>query len=208
MKRFSLLLLCLIALAPGCRRDDAQNTPEAHAFSAQEQDKVRLDEISTQMWDAMDISSRDELPAYLKDHFRRERNGLLSSTFVLDSEDGEVARVTLGLSGLKLSIDALLMGSLILSGTIRPGAIPRGEEPLSQRLIEALDQGTDVSITENGRRLGKLGFEAIHEWGAGEDHWRIDPVIRFDDGTAYSVSGLLLIEPLLELFMKDEGASS
>ena len=207
MKRFGILLCLCLALGAGCRRQAAE--PEEHPLSEEEQTKTRLDEVSTQMWEAMGLQSRDDLMPYLREHLRYERDGRIGPTLVLDSDAGEVIRVTLGLSGLKLSLDAIMMnGSVVLTGTIRLSAIPRGDEPLSQRLIEALDAGTDVTVLEMGKAVGKLGFEAVHEWGAGEDHWEAVPVIRFPDGTSYSVSGLLLIRPLLELYLQNEVSSS
>ena len=199
--RLILLFLGMLLLPFSCKKAEA--VVEEHPFTETEQEKNSLDEVSTQVWESLGLEEGAEILPFLREHTRLIPSLSGLTIAVLSAEDEEVMRMKFGLGLGRIRLSGSMLDRVELNGTVGLDNFQRGEEPFSQRIIQAMDAGTDVAVHLDGKEIGRLGFEAIHENEAGKDSWTPVPVIRFKDGTSYSVSGLLLVAPLIEFFLRN-----
>ena len=196
-----VFLLSVLLLPLACGRPEP--VVEEHPFTPSEQEKVQLDEVSAQLWESVGLEEGAEVLPFLREHTRLIPSLSGLTIAVLSKEGEEVMRMKFGLGLGRIRLSGSMLDRVELEGSVGLHDFQRGDEPFSQRLIMAMDAGTDVAVRLDGKAIGRLGFEAIHENEAGRDDWTPVPVVRFPDGTSYSVSGLLLVAPLIEFFLKN-----
>ena len=224
MKRWIwALFLCLGLLA--CTKNPAAAPP--HEYTDVELAKFQLDSLVYHILDASGAPSLDRLPAYLRSHgkltFRLDGtlHYILSGTGTQPVVELQI-RPDLG----KFRVDAAFPGEMELTGYVQPEAA--GDKLLKQitnllpsdlsspmeielslkdtrtkERVEAMDAACNLTLYHQGRAMADFGFEPIHENQAGEDEWLADPVFRFSDGTSYSLSSILLVEPLMDLYLNE-----
>lgn len=231
MKKVAYILVCLLMLA-ACRKEPAELVPE-HALTAQEQHKQELDQMVTRLVEASGVSERNDfLPWLLRNaHLDLTPSGTL--TLTLQAKGSNLFSLTLEpvLNGLTLrhyQVKGYCLGDYRLAGSIERIDVSSVGGSLAQDLLEdllrdrtlsgidwedddtalaviaALDDAVDVKLYHDSVLLASLGVEPYLL--EGDDSSRILPILvfRFDDGTSYALSSLLLVDPLLSLFFQND----
>lgn len=207
--RKPLVILLVCSLLASCVGREATPQAQEHPYSQSELQKLTLDEVSSEFWESLGLENASDIKSYLQDHVRIVPwPG--KTALILVSDDGrEVARGRVSLVDGKPCIDVSILDRVAFSGTLGVSLDMDYEDTVfSEMMIIAIDEGTDVTVTLDGKPIGKLGFEAVHENQAGQDYWRPDAVLRFEDGSSYSLSGLLLVGPMIDYFLKNAGNPS
>ena len=176
-KRFiPVLLACL--LAAGCDKEP-EAEPVLHEFTEEELRKKAVDDAFTVFFQYLDLESA-------QDPWRE----VVTHSHVAVPEPG-VLRYTYVRGDLTL-IDMDVRLNQFTASLYRDIRI-EGEYP-----------GEDPPIVYIGdERVATLGFVWYEYRDSGETHRELVPVFRFDDGTSYAISGVLLVEPLIEFLLKN-----
>ena len=206
--RLHFLIITALALA-ACSGEPPAAPPE-HELTHEEQAKARLDESMEAAWNAAGLESLADIVSYTAKNAHIKRRGT-TVTGTLDSPEGTIFEMnaTLSVAPSSIVFEGFLPEEITFSGTVGRDAA-RAALDTSVPVIERaanLDAVLDVTIYDRGVKLCRLGAEPYHYFEAGEDRWTIIPVLRFDDGTSYGLVSLLLVQPVVELILKDETLS-
>lgn len=199
MKHTWLILLLPLALLSACAQTPVP-TQEDHPFSQEEQVKRHLDETFAAFCQAIPpFASQEEARAFILNNswILPGRNGIIRYWLQTPGSFSEtLLDIRLDVSGLPGSagLEASLLGGLKMAGTVYPGSITADPHDWESAMdIHVYDQGVDVAT---------LGVEVLEYREAGVEALRPVVVFRFPDGTSYSVTSLLLIEPLIDFLLK------
>jgi len=197
----SMFAVALLAFSCSQAPDDE---PAVHELTQTEKAKARLDDSSTAMWEASGLSSLADIPGYLVRYGKVEKDGNLV-TGSLGSPKGEVFSMKaefVTLEGL-VKVEGSMPEGISFSGSISLFALPYvldpDLDPFSK--AKALDEAADITVFDSGEPLCRAGVEPYHFFEAGEDTWILVPVLRFDDGTSYVATTLLMVQPFVELIL-------
>ena len=200
MKHTWLIFLLPLALLLSACEQTPVPPQEEHPFSQEEQVKKHLDEAFAEFCQAIPaFESQEEARAFILNNswILPGRNGTIRywlqtpgsfSTILLD--------IRLDITGLpgSAALEASLLGGLKMAGTVYPGRITTNPHNWESAMdIHIYDQGMDVAT---------LGVEVLEYKEAGVEALRPVVVFRFPDGTSYSITSLLLIEPLIDFLLK------
>lgn len=210
-----LLLMCAAVLSFGCSRKTVYSISEG-PLSEMEERKSRLDSVigdimepfglsgDEKVEDLTKILTRDGSVALRSDGsvvYTLVRRGQVIFTVKLSVGNlccGEVNLTVLTCSDLwmdgKVKISPLMCGLGCLAG--------EGESFISG--VSKFDSAMDVDVYTGDDKIAKLGLEPLHITGAGEDRWDVMLVLRFEDGTTYDITSLLLVSSMLDYFLSEE----
>ena len=191
--------MLLLVLLSSCVKTSVPQQQE-HPYSQDEQVKKHLDDAFTAFCQALPtIESRDEAT-----------NFILNNSWVLPGRNGTIRywlqtpgsfsttllEIRLDITGLpgKASLEASLLGGLKMAGIVYPGRITSDPHDWESAM--------DIDVYDQGMAVAKLGVEVLEYKEAGVEALRPVVVFRFPDGTSYSVTSLLLIEPLIDFLLK------
>lgn len=164
----------------------AQEELPVHELTPEEQEKQHLDQSFANFVALLDL---DKISSDPRDYILRHSDvslGRDGSVIYRFTEKG-ITLITLQFrrgNGL-WKVEGRLYGGLGIQGVIDPVLTPDWEKWEEKSLIYVYD---------NGVRVARLGLETYE--GAPL------PVLRFPDGTSYSLTSLLIVEPLVEFLLE------
>jgi len=176
-KRFiPVLLACL--LAAGCDKEP-EAEPVLHEFAAEELQKKKVDDAFTVFFQYLDLESAPDpwREVATHSHVAVPEQGVLRYTYV---------RGDLTLIDMDVRLNRFT-ASLYRDIRIE-GEYPSEEAPV---------------VYIGGERVATLGFVWYEYRDSGETRRELVPVFCFDDGTSYAVSGVLLVQPLIDFLLKN-----
>ena len=186
LKRIGISLLSLLVIA-ACSKKQVEEEPQ-HELTEQEQKKQHLEESFSTFASMLKL----EETADVKEYFVRHSVvsiGLDRSLIYDLRQDGQ------SLLWLKFRhveqdywlVDGDLYGGLEVHGNLQPVAMMT-DGPAKW------DQYWDIHVFDRGEDVATLGLE-VYDLG-------YIPVFRFPDGTSYSITTVLLIEPLIHFLLE------
>ena len=195
---WSIFLLPLVLLSACVQAPVPEK--EEHPYTQEEQVKKHLDDAFTEFCQALPaIETRDQAVDFI-----------LNNSWVLPGRNGTIRywlqspgsfsttllEIKVDVTGLPESaaLEASLLGGLKMAGTVYPGRIT--QDP------HVWESAMDIDVYDQGMAVAKLGVEVLEYKEAGVEALRPVVVFRFPDGTSYSVTSLLLVEPLIEFLLK------
>lgn len=205
MKHHLFSLCIVLALLPACRRTlspETEPAEEQHPFSEAEQVKKHLDEAFAEFYQAVPVfETTDEATAFLLSHSAVLPLGKGTYYYWLVQQNAETGQrevlveMTFKVTGLpqKLYLDTSLLGGLQLRGNVL--LLEFTQDPATW------DKALDIDLLDGGKAVARLGVEVLYYKESGREETRPLVVFRFPDGTSYSVSSLLLIEPLVDYIL-------
>ena len=170
-----------------CNKQPAEETQDMHPFTEEELQKKQLDDAFTPFVEALELDQVEDI-----------RKEIRANSKVRVRLDGGIV-YQYNKNG-KTLIDALYKRGQFTADLY--GGI-RLQGQLGITGIEDLSDAVTLDVYYGEERIAKLGFEVYEYSESGEDHVQLVPVFRFDDGTSYAVTGLLLIEPLLDYLLEN-----
>ena len=180
MRTYKVYIFVLLAtfLAAGC--DKKQETePVLHEFTQEELQKKQVDDAFTVFFQYLDLESAPD-----------PRREVLTHSHVTVPEKG-VLRYTYVRGDLTLiSMDVRLKK---FTATLYRDIRVEGEYPSEDPPV----------VYIGGERVATLGFVWYEYRDSGETHRELVPVFCFDDGTSYALSGVLLVEPLIDFLLQN-----
>ncbi len=183
------LAVAALMLLPGCAQKEAPQ-PEEHPNTQEELVKKHLDDTFSKFIVALDPESVEWTAEYLAEHsrvtifpsgtiayyFRKDGKTLLSADF--RAEDGDWYT--------KVSF----FGGMRMEGTVKPTLSIDWEE---------WENNWDIDVYDGEDAVAKLGIVSYVYSG----QLIPMPVFRFPDGTSYSVTTVLIIEPLIDYLLEN-----
>ena len=166
--------------------EDPVVVPEHH-LTEQERKKQHLDESFSAFASMIDLKDVEDAREFIRQNSEVSLGLDLSIVYTL-RQDGETLvrlRFRMG-SPLSFLVDGTLYGGLELHGSFQPFI---HSDP------EHWEEYWDIHVFDNGEDVATLGVETLDQ--------EIVPVLRFPDGTSYSLSTLLLIEPLVDYLLEN-----
>lgn len=181
MRRLKLIIPMLLAvlLTAGCGKSEEPSEPQLHEFTEEELQKKKVDDAFTVFFDYFDLESVQDpwREVVSHSHIAVPEQGLLRYTYVRGD-------LTLICMDVKLNrFTALLYKDIRVEGEYP------GEEP--------------PVVYIDGERVATLGFVWYEYRDSGETKREPVPVFCFDDGTSYAITGVLLVEPLIDFLLKN-----
>ena len=203
-----VLACCMLSCSPS-----PESSPKEHAFSEEEQVKLRLDEAASALVEAAGLQSADDIVPFLvlnsgfslprgeglKYSVRRDGTTLLTVSVLISIKDGSAALHLSHAGGM--SIDGT-MGASALS--LLTTLVVDYEPSAYISLIDSVNKDISLVVSLDGDPVATVSLEPLHHYGAGEDRWVPLPVIRFPDGTSYSFTALLLVGPVLDMAFNEK----
>lgn len=177
----SIILMLLVALvAAGCGKDQEPAEPREHAFTQEELQKKKVDDAFTVFFRYLDAESISENPyreVTRHSHIDFLEEGTLRYTYVRGD-----------LTLIKMDVKMNVFTAELYGGIRVEGEYPSEEAPV---------------VYIDGERVATLGFVWYEYRDSGETVRQLTPVFCFDDGTSYAVTGVLLVEPLIDFLLKN-----
>jgi hypothetical protein len=167
-------------LAAGCEKDPEPAEPVSHEFTEVELRKMKVDDAFTVFFRYLDPEAISENPyreVTRHSHINVLEEGVLRYTYVRGD-----------LTLIRMDVELGTYTADLYGGIRLEGEYPSEEAPV---------------IYIDGERLATLDFVWYEYRDSGELHRQLTPVFCFDDGTSYAVSGVLLVEPLIEFLLKN-----
>lgn len=192
MRRVFLLIILALAV-PGCTKEEPVQ-PKKHVLTPEEQVKQHLDDTFSEFVVALDPDTMEWTEDYILSHSTLdiELDGTFVYRFIRDNN--VLLTVRLNLNRENWKVEAKLLGGLEVKGYVKPTLSPDWTEWENNWDLDVYDQGTAVA---------KLGVEVFSRYQAAEADLQLVPVFRFPDGTSYSVTTLVLIEPLIDYLLEN-----
>ena len=174
--KYILPLLVLFA-APGCVKTPEPLGTDMHEFTEEELKKKSLDDAFTLFFEAFKLDSIEDPRQEIINNSRISlpRLGTVRYTYTKDGHTLIIMDVTLS------GFTADLYGNIHLEGK----SLTSG--------------GTAVFI--DGEQVATLDLVWYEYREDGKTKRTPTPVFRFPDGTTYAITGVLLVEPLLEFLL-------
>ena len=166
-------------MAAGCDKDPEPQEPQLHEFTQEELRKKKVDDAFTVFFHYLDLVSVEDPWREVANHSHISfpEFGTLRYTYV---------RGDLTLISMDVKLTAF-------TAELYRGIRIVGEYPGECSPVVYID----------GERLATLGFVWYEYRDSGEMKRQLVPVFCFDDGTTYAVSGILLVEPLIDFLLKN-----
>ena len=167
-------------LAAGCDKNQEPAEPQLHEFTETELQKKKVDDAFTVFFRYLDPEAISEEPyreIVRHSHITVPELGILRYAYVR----GDLTLILMDVGLGRFTAD--LYGGICI----------KGEYPGEERPVVYID----------GERVATLGFVWYEYRESGETERELVPVFCFDDGTTYAVSGVLLVEPLIEFLLKN-----
>lgn len=223
MRRFvSLILAAGLLLAAGCSQKQPEE-PEYSAGSGEERVKFRFDEVMESLVEATGVATEGEAIGYFlrNGHFHALEGGFSVS---LAGQGRTLFLLNVWPYPGGAALEADVMGAISARGTVDDAflweEIPRPAEgewtalavrDAFRRLLEmeareriaGMDRCIRIAVSVDGRESATIGLEPRHRYEMSADRWTPVPVLRFFDGTCYSLSSLLLVSALAQWFTLD-----
>lgn len=182
MQGYKSLMGVLLAgfLAFGCGTDPEPAEPVTHEFTEMELHKMKVDDAFTVFFRFMNPESLSADPwreIVNHSHVENLQDGTLRYTYVR----GDMTLVQMDV--YQDAFTARLYGGILIEGNY-----PSEEDPV---------------VYINDERVATLGFIWYEYRDSGETVRQLTPVFRFDDGTSYAVTGVVLVDPLIEYLIKN-----
>lgn len=192
MRRVILLISLALAVL-GCTGEEPVQ-PKEHELTPEEQVKQHLDDTFSEFVVALDPATMEWTEDYILTHSTLDLE--LDGTFVYRFIRDNTILVTVRLNLIRgdWRVEAKLHGGLEVKGYVKP--------TLSVDWTE-WENNWDLDVYDQGTAVAKLGVEAFSRQNAGEVELQLVPVFRFPDGTSYSVTTLVLIEPLIDYLLEN-----
>lgn len=217
-----MLFASLLLLVPGCSRPQPEE-PEDSARSGQERVKLRFDEVMESLVEATGVSTEGEAIGYFlrNGHFSALEGGFSIS---LSGQGKTLFLLSIWPFPGGATLEADVMGAISARGTVDDAflweEVPRPAEgewtarvvrDAFRRLLEmgareritGMDKCIRIGVSVDGLETATIGLEPRHRYEMAEDRWTPVPVLRFFDGTSYSLSSLLLVSALAQWFTQD-----
>lgn len=179
MDKFIIVALLAAFAAVGCDKNTEPAEPELHEFTREELRKKKVDDAFTVFFQYLDLDAAADpwREVVNHSHIAFPELGLLRYTYV---------RGDLTLISMDVKLNAF---TARLYRDIRvEGEYPSEEDPV---------------VYIDGERVATLGFVWYEYRDSGKTHREPVPVFCFDDGTTYAISGILLVEPLIDFLLKN-----
>ena len=184
---FRLGFCCLILLGFLACSKQQEEVPE-HELTEQELKKQHLDESFSALVDMVELEEGEEVKEYIVKHSVVSLG--LDASVIYNLRQGSQSLVWLKFryrgQGIWL-VDGDLYGGIELHGSLNASE-------MSADYPDQWDKHWDIHVYDNGEDVAKLGLE-VYDLG-------MIPVFRFPDGTSYSLSTLVLIEPLIDYLLE------
>ena len=180
--RVYIYILSVLLLA-GCNKSPVTEGTDMHEFTQEELQKKRLDDAFTVFFKKFNLDKVDNPTAEI-----------LSNSKVTIPSVGMI-RYTYTKNGLTLISMDVSSGGFVatLHGGIRLEGVGLGENGTKVFIVGLGENGTKVFI--DGDQLATLDMVLYNNVPT--------PVFRFPDGTTYAVTGVLLVEPLIDFLLKN-----
>lgn len=178
-----LLLLGAVACTP-----KAQEEVPKHDLTEQEQKKLQLEEAFSPLIQQINLDEAADIRQYITQHSSVSL-GLDGAIIYTLHQDGQtLVRLSFLYQGMdNWKVDGNLYGGLEVHGSLHPLGMVT-DRPKNW------ENHWDLHIYNNGEDVATLGMEVY------EQKWV--PVFRFPDGTSYSLSSVVLIEPLVDYLLE------
>ena len=179
MRKCERIILILLAgfLAAGCDKNPEAQEPHEHEFTREELQKKKVDEAFTVFFEYLDVGAADNpwLEVVTHSHMAVPEPGILRYTYVR----GDLTLISMDVALTHFT--ARLYGDILVEGEYP------GEEP--------------PVVFIDGDEVATLGFVWYEYRDSGETKRELVPVFCFADGTSYAISGVLLVEPLIDYLL-------
>ena len=177
--RLSFFILFAFLLATGCDKTPAETEPQLHEFTQEELRKKKVDDAFSVFFHYLDLDSAEDpwREVVSHSHISAPELGHLRYTYV---------RGDLTLIDMDVILNTFT--AQIYRGIRIEGRYPGEDAP---------------AVYIDGERVASLDFVWYEYRDSGKMNRQLVPVFRFDDGTTYAVSGILLVEPLIEFLLKN-----
>jgi hypothetical protein len=185
LKRFGVICLILLA-ALACKKQ--QDEQPQHEPTEEELVKLHLEESFASFAAKLDLESSADAKEYIVKHSVVSL-GLDRSVIYSLRQDSE--------SLLWLRFRHVEGDNWLMEGDMYGGLEFRGSlQPLSMVIAgpKNWEHYSDIHVYDNGKDVATFGVE-IYDLG-------YIPVFRFKDGTSYSITTVLLVEPLIDYLLK------
>lgn len=186
LRKIGIAFLALFVLA-SCSQKQAEQVP-THELTEQEQKKQHLEESFSAFAQMIDLEEAADTREYLVKH-SVVSIGLDRSIIYDLRQDGR--------SLLWLKFRHLEQDYWLVDGDLYGGLEVHGNLQLLEMVAGGpakWDQYWDIHVFDNGEDVATLGLET-YDLG-------YIPVFRFPDGTTYSITTVLLIEPLIDFLLE------
>lgn len=180
-------VLCLVLLAALACSQKQDEVPE-HEPTEEELIKLHLEESFATFFSTMELEESADIREYLVRH--SVVSVAMDKSIIYNLRQNGVSLIWLRFThhdADNWNVNGDMYGGVEFHGTLQPLAMyaqgPSYWEELS-----------DIHVYDNGKDVAKLGLE-VYDLG-------YIPVLRFPDGTSYSITTLVLIEPLMDYLLK------
>lgn len=170
------IVLSLLLMA-SCTKETVYEGTDMHDYTQEELQKKKVDDAVATFLEAFKLETIEEpvLEVIANSKITLPAWGTIRYTYTKD----DVVLITLD---AKLnSFTADLYGGLHLEGKSLFG------------------EGTEVYL--DGEKIATLDFVVLDYTEEGKQNRQVMPVLRFEDGTSYSLSGFLLVDPLIDYLL-------
>ncbi len=177
-RHFYFILLAVL-LAAGCDKTPVETEPQLHEFTKEELRKKKVDDAFSVFFHYLDLDAAADpwREVVNHSHISVPEMGHLRYTYVR----GDLTLI---------SMDVVLN---TFKAELYRGIRIEGEYPSE----------TPPAVYIDGEQVASLDFVWYEYRDSGKMNRQLVPVFRFDDGTTYAVSGILLVEPLIEFLLKN-----
>jgi hypothetical protein len=186
LKRIGISLLLLLVIT-ACSEKQVEEVPK-HELTEQEQKKQHLDESFSAFASMLNLEETADIKEYIVRHSVVSIG--LDRSLIYDLRQDGLSLLWLKFRHLELDdwlVDGDLYGGIEVHGSLQPlNMLTDGPEKW--------DQYWDIHVFDNGEDVATLGLE-VYDLG-------YIPVFRFPDGTSYSITTVLLIEPLIHFLLE------
>ena len=200
MKRLLYLCCCCLAVW-SCSQDEP--APKEHAFTEQELVKKHLDESFSLFFESLEVEEVEDWEAYVRKYSTVSVD--LDGSVVYRFRKGSITQLSLRVrkESSKWTMEAQFYGGIRMSGRLTLGQFELPEEFPPDWNWHILEQLWDIDVYDNYVWVAKLGLESYAYTEAGKVSNIPILVFRFPDGTSYSVTTVLLVEPLMDYLIKN-----
>ena len=187
LRNTGLSFLVLLVLA-ACSEKPVEEDP-THGLTPQEQKKQHLEESFSAFVQVLDLEETADAREYIVKH--SEVSMGLDRSIIYELRQDGLSLLLLRFRYLELDnwlVDGDIYGGLEVHGSLQPLQLIAGG-------LETWDQYTDIHVFDGGEDVAFLGLE-VYDMG-------FIPVFRFPDGTSYSITTVILIEPLIDYLLEN-----
>lgn len=161
-----------------------------------------MDDSFAKFFESLDVESVEDWEAYVRQYSTVSMD--LDGSVVYRFRKGDITQLSIRVrKGASYWImEAQLYGGIRMSGHLTTGQLELSEEFPPDWNWRILEQFWDIDVYDNYVWVAKLGMESYAYTEAGIASNIPVMVFRFPDGTSYSVTTVLLVEPLMDYLIK------